>query len=278
MKIPGMIAAMIVVLINLTIICPEFSAPSAASGSHVIATPSGEAMPLGNIPGWDQVFADNFDTNVAVEKFPGEVSGKWSAYPDGWNDTHKNGTYMPSRVVSIHDGMMDLHLHTENGVRMVAALLPKIPGGTGKQGGMQYGRYAIRFKADPLPCYETAWLLWPDSEIWPGDGEIDFPEGHLDGTINAYMHHMNGDSEGDQDEFPTTITYTSWHTAVLEWSPDEIVFYLDGKVIGKSKTRIPNTPMHWVIQTETAPPTCIPKGVADGHVLIDWVVAYKKQK
>jgi len=51
-----------------------------------------------------------------------------------------------------------------------------LPGAVGKEGGLLYGRYAIHFKADPVPGYKTSWLLWPDSEKWPQDGEIDFPE------------------------------------------------------------------------------------------------------
>lgn len=31
---------------------------------------------------------------------------------------------------------------------------------------------------------------WPDDEIWPLNGEVDFPEGGLNGTIDAFMHHQ----------------------------------------------------------------------------------------
>ncbi len=139
------------------------------------ADPSGQAMPVGNLPGWTQVFADNFTENVPVGSFPAAVSGKWTAYPDGWPDTSGNGTYEPSKVVSIGHGVMDLYLHTENGVHMVSAPEPVIPGAPGGEGGLLYGRYAMRFRVDQVPGYKTAWLLWPDSENW-ADGEIDFPK------------------------------------------------------------------------------------------------------
>lgn len=237
-------------------------------------SPSGQAMPVGDLPGWKQVFTDDFTTDVPLGSFPSSVSAKWSAYPDGWKDTSKNGTYYPSKVVSIQNGVMNLYLHTENGVHMVAAPVPVIPGATGSEGGLQYGRYAIRFKADSLPCYKTAWLLWPDSEVWPRDGEIDFPEGNLDGTINAYMHWMNGTSGNDQDAYATTSTYSSWHTAVIEWNPVQTNFILDGVTIGSSTSNIPSTPMHWVIQTETGLNGCVPSNTTAGNVQIDWVAAY----
>ena len=228
--------------------------------------PSGVAMPVGDLPGWRQVFTDDFTTNVPLGSFPAAVSTKWGAYLEGWKDTSKNGTYSPGRVVSIHDGVLDKYLHSENGVPLVAALTPKLPA------NMSAGRYAIRFKADPVPRYKTAWLLWPDSEVWPRDGEIDFPEGDLDGTIHAFMHRQNGTSGGDQDAYSTTARYTSWHTAILEWSPGRCAFILDGNTIGVSTSRVPSTPMHWVIQTETALSGEKPTG--SGHVLIDWVAVW----
>ena len=245
----------------------RWSVPSLA------ADPSGQAMPVGNLPGWTQVFADNFTENVPVGSFPAAVSGKWTAYPDGWPDTSGNGTYEPSKVVSIGHGVMDLYLHTENGVHMVSAPEPVIPGAPGGEGGLLYGRYAMRFRAEQVPGYKTAWLLWPDSENW-ADGEIDFPEGDLTGTISAFLHHK-GDPHA-QDGYSTRAIYAAWHTAVIEWTPQSVTFYLDGRVIGTSTNPavIPSTPMHWVLQTETQLSGGPPSDSAAGNVRIDWVTAY----
>jgi beta-glucanase (GH16 family) len=235
--------------------------------------PSGQPMPVGNLPGWTQKFSDDFRTSVALGNFPQAVSSKWKAYPDGWHDTSGNGTYKPSRVVSIQNGVMNLHVHTENGVHMVSAPEPVIPGATGREGGQTYGRYAMRFRADAVPGYKTAWLLWPDSENW-SDGEIDFPEGDLTGTVNAFMHHKGNPTA--QDGYSTAATYGAWHTAVVEWTPQSVKFSLDGSVIGTSTNtaNIPSTPMHWVLQTETALSGGAPADSAAGDVQIDWVTAY----
>jgi hypothetical protein len=239
--------------------------------------PSGAAMPLGDLPGWHQLFTDDFTTDVPVGSFPSAVSDKWSAYPDGTKDTSNNGTYEPDQVTSVQNGILNVHLHTQNGTHMVAALLPKLPGAPGREGGLQYGRYVIRFKADTIAGYKVAWLLWPDSENWPYDGEIDFPESNLDGTINAFMHHQDGTSSSDQDAYPTNARYSSWHTAVIEWLPTRVTFILDGNVIGNSTARIPNTPMHWVIQTETALGGSVPSDSIAGNVQIDWVAVYSPE-
>jgi beta-glucanase (GH16 family) len=156
----------------------------------------------------------------------------------------------------------------------VSAPVPNIPGAVGPNRGLLYGRYAVRFKADPVPGYKTAWLLWPDSDNQPLDGEVDFPEGNLNSTFCAFLHYTNATSNSDQAAFCPGATYTSWHTAVTEWAPNSMKFYLDGQLIGSSTTRIPNTPMHWVIQTETQLSGGAPADSAAGHVLIDWVAVY----
>jgi beta-glucanase (GH16 family) len=220
-------------------------------------------MPTADLPGWKLVYNDDFSTNVALGQFPSAVSSKWGAYPSGWKDTSKNGTYSPD-IVSISNGMMDVWVHTENGVHKVAAPTPNI-------GDRLYGRYAIRFRADAVKGYKTAWLLWPKSNTWPRDGEIDFPEGNLDGRISGFMHRQGATSGSDQDAYSTSATYPTWHTAIIEWGPNQLRFILDGTVIGTSTNRIPNTPMHWVIQTETALDGTVPSSTAAGHVQIDWV-------
>ena len=68
--------------------------------------------------------------------------------------------------------------------------------------------------------YKTAWLLWPRSEVWPRDGEIDFPEGDLDSTIHGFVHRQGATSGSDQYAVSTSATYTSWHTAVPLCSVD----------------------------------------------------------
>jgi hypothetical protein len=65
-----------------------------------------------------------------------------------------------------------------------------------------------------------------------------------------------------------------WHTTVIEWSPNLVVFKLDGVEVGRSTTRIPNTPMHWVLQTETKLGGTRPANSVAGNVQIDWVSSW----
>ena len=246
--------------------------PATVSTGNPGSASSGQAMPVGDLPGWHQIFAENFNTPASLGAFPGNAYGnEFSVYPDGARDTAGQqgapSRYYPSKVVSVSNGMLNLYLHSENGTPMAAAILPNLPG------NHLYGKYTVRFRADSLAGFKTAWLLWPDNNNWPHDGEIDFPENDLNGTINAFMHREGASSGSDQDAFSTNATDSSWHTASIEWTPSAVRFILDGQVIGTSTSRIPDTPMHWVLQTESCLDGC-PAPSTAGNVQIDWVVAY----
>jgi beta-glucanase (GH16 family) len=194
------------------------------------------------------VFSDDF---TSLDK------SRYASYPSPWGDTrYKQGDTVNGGIYTGTDrmygvnGLLELRLYRDaNNQPRSIAFTPRLPGGDNHQ---LYGRYEIRFRAEAATGWKTAWLLWPKSEVWPRDGEIDFPEGDLDGVIEAYMHRQGATSGGDQDAFRTSARFTDWHTAVIEWMPGRVNFILDGVTIGSSTSRIPNTPMRWVIQSETS--------------------------
>lgn len=219
--------------------------------------------------GWRKVLHEDFDTPVAVGGFPGpHYDPRWDVYPDGWRDTSEKGIYQPSAVLSVSDGTLNYRLHTAGGTPRGAAVVATLPGY-----GQTYGRYSIRFRADPVAGYGLACLLWPDSERWPDDGEIDFPEGDLDGTIGAYAHHA--DPDGGKDGFDTAERFADWHVATTEWSPGHVRFLLDGRPIGTSTTDVPARAMHWVCQAGTNGRST-PAPTAAGRIQIDWVTIWAR--
>lgn len=195
--------------------------------------------------GWREVFREDFDTPVPAGQFPGTTYAKrFTVYPDGWSDTSGKGRYAPSKVLSVADGSLRWTMQNPDGTPLGAAVLPTLP-----TYGQIYGRYTVRFRADAVPGYGLAFLLWPDSEKWPRDGEIDFPEGPLDGKMKAVAHYAT--EKGTFKEFDTDAGFNSWHTATIEWSPDLVTFTLDGSIVGQSTTMVPTRSMHWVLQTGT---------------------------
>ena len=229
------------------------------------STPSGQAMPVGDLPGWRQIFSDDFTTPLAQGSFPGSYAGKWQSY-NGFKDSSGRGMYNQN-IISVHDGAMDMNLKTVNGVPQGAAPSPITTGGWK---GQTYGRYTMRFRSDWLPGFGAGWLLWPDSGTWD-DGEIDFPEGGLGGTMGAFNHCV-GNASNNCTAVNTGVTFIDWHTTTIEWSPAGVVFILDGKVVGTDTRSIPAKALHWVLQTGTS--GALPAAGLNGHVLIDWVSVY----
>src|SRR5579875_860048 len=253
---------------------------SARKAGHAgAADPSGVPMPKGNLPGWRQVYANDFTRPVPLGDFSGcAPEPTWAttfctglpaaerkllwAYPPSYKDSSGH-PYNPAADLSISHGELDDYLHNDE----AATVVPKINRGASV---MVQGAYAVRFRADAVPGYKTAFLLWPESQRWPQDGEIDFPEGDLTSIITANMHWQGGTTITSRDFYPTHATFPQWHTAVTVWTRHRCEFFLDGKVVGVSTARIPDTPMYWVLQVETHG-----TAVGSGHLDIDWAVVYR---
>jgi len=238
-------------------------APAAASGS---------AVPTGDLPGWSLVLAEDFTRDAPLGQFD-EVYPGWAGY-DGANDTSGNGTYNSDTTTSVRGGILDKYLHTAAGSAQVAALTPAVDGR--RLQGQLNGRYSVHFRADNVPGYKMAWLLWSSSDDW-SQGEIDFPEARLGDSIKGYAHEVDGDPSNNAWWVDTGVSMTDWHTATIEWTPDRITFLLDGQSWSTSdRSAIPTDPMRWVLQTETRLSGGGPDAAASGHVQIDWVAAWAR--
>lgn len=123
--------------------------------------------------------------------------------------------------------------------------------------------------------FKIAWLLWPDSNLWPTDGEIDFPEvGNLESDISAFMHYAN--ASGGQDAFGTSVNISDnlFHTIILEWTEGQVLFYLDGNLVGNSTTEVPSNSMHRVWQSETRLSGGPPVPTDSAQIDLAWAVVY----
>ena len=217
-------------------------------------------------PGWALLFRDDFDT---LDK------SAYFGYPANWGDTRykqgdrtNGGLYTGLDSLSASGGILTIRLYRDaTGQPRSSAFIPTVVG------DQLYGRYEVRFRSSLRATgWKVAWLQWPKSGVWPRDGEIDFPEGNLTGHISAFMHRQGATSGSDQDAYSTGVTFADWHTAVVEWTPARCEFFLDGVSIGRATSRIPNTPMHWVIQSETALDGSTP--ASEAAMQIDWLAAW----
>ncbi|MEC4018815.1 glycoside hydrolase family 16 protein [Streptomyces sp. H27-D2] len=256
----------------------------------------GDGMPRGDCGPFRQVFAEDFnrdsvplgsfsncehdvDTRQAYcDGLRGAYREDWWAYPDTWKDTAKSGadgnavravggTYHPEDTVWVgpaDDGDGQMHIRMwrpqDGGDVHAAAVVPK------KLMGRTYGKFSERFRVSKAaPGYKSA-------HLWYGDGcEIDYPEQNWTDTISAFTHPCGG---GEQDVFTTGARWTRWHTTSVEWTPDELRYYLDGELIGSSTRGVPSEPLSWVLQNESALYGAVPEASSSAQLDITWIAGY----
>ncbi|BDI22279.1 glycoside hydrolase family 16 protein [Herbiconiux sp. L3-i23] len=256
----------------------ETAVPPADAAPPPVTGGGSEAAPQGDLPEWRQLLVEDFTRDAPLGTFASRYPG-FASY-DGSLDTSARegrpqgqaGLYSSSTTTTAHDGLFDCYLHTRGVTPQVCALTPSLDGGWWE--GQMYGRYSVRFKTDYLPGYKIAWLLWPSSDDW-SDGEIDFPETELDGTIKGASHDVFGSPQDNAYYVDTEQTTQSWHTATIEWRPGSLTFILDGQSwTTTDPSALPTKPMRWTLQTETHLIAPAPAPEVAGHVYIDWIAAY----
>lgn len=266
-----MIALRALIAAILAIFGPAWGAGDVELAPAVrVRHPNAVAMPVSDLPGWRLTFNESFSQDVPVGSFVQRMN-RWAEYQDGWLDGgDHHGTYAPSRVLSVHDGICDFYLHTENGEHLVATIYPKA------LASVLYGRFSIRWRADPMLGYMVIpTIVWPNGNR-AADGEIDHPEFTLArrGTP-SFIHYV--------DAQPTLWAYgaylldsTVWHTSTVEWLPGLVILYVDGREVLRSApgAGINHTPSRVAIQVTTAVHADAPTDDVAGNVQVDWVAAW----
>jgi beta-glucanase (GH16 family) len=154
-----------------------------------------------------------------------------------------------------------------------------VSGGLSWRGGRTYGRWEIRARADRGNGYAPAILLWPESNRWPIEGEIDIaeiPRGDRSETHGTV--HWGADNR--QVGHSVSGDFSQWHVFGVEWTPDRITFFLDGRptFTVTNPAAIPRHPMNLAIQNDVGPFNWIPgrdaSTPAEVSLRIDWVRIY----
>ena len=135
--------------------------PVATSTSLSSTSPSGQAMPIGDITGWHQILADDFNGTELNTSNWYPYSGQPGGDPAGWWD--------PSHV-SVSGSLLTL-----KGYYDVAAKPGVfVTGGIGAKIFQTYGKYEVRMRVDKGDGISAIALLWPEANVWPP--EVDFYE------------------------------------------------------------------------------------------------------
>ncbi len=219
---------------------------------------SGQAIPVGTIPGWKLAYSQDWKTTASSAQMSTTYKDIWCPYDDGVADFYHSTT-------SVHDGVFDFNLDgTKGGAGWFATT-----GGCDK-GGDIYGRYSMRIKATGGYGYMLASMLWPNSDVW-GEGEVDFPEGYLHGTMYLWQHGVGCGNSCAQnvDGYSTGVSFTDWHTVTVEWMPTSLKYYLDGRLIRTQTTNIPTTQHRHTLQMSPWIPG------QPGHFYIAWTASWR---
>ncbi len=232
--------------------------------------PSGQAMPLGDIPGWHQVFADDFSGTTLNTSNWYPYSGQPGGDPAGWWDASH---------VAVNNCLLTLKGYKDSAAKSDVF----VTGGIGMTANhaQTYGKYLVRMRADRGNGISAIALLWPQANIWPP--EIDFYEdgGGNRASMSATLHCGSDDNDNCQVERDLSgYDFRQWHTLGVEWTAGKLVYTIDGTTWATvTGSKVPSIPMVLDLQSQslecTQDSTCLDSSTP-GRVdmQVDWVVAY----
>ncbi|WP_130290469.1 family 16 glycosylhydrolase [Pseudonocardia sediminis] len=235
----------------------DCAAPAAATPAPGAAEPAPGAPGAGAAT--SAAMINKWGEPNRVDEFDKDLSG-WSAY-DGPGHAG-NGRRSPD-AASVKDGLLTINGDAE-GTTAGLAWNP----------GQKYGRWEGRVKAPASdPSYNALLLLWPDAENFPVGGEVDFME-MSDSTRQKTEMFLHYGEDNSQVQGEVKVDATQWQNWAVEWTPDHITAFLNGKEwwTTKDTSILPPGPMHLCIQLDW-----FPKGEGDvkpSEMQVDWVKQY----
>lgn len=185
---------------------------------------------------WVKVWADEFEgSDLDYTKWAKEENN----YGGGNNERQAYRT--ESKYCFVKDGLLHIAVHRDPHTTSDGKTQPYSSARirTRKRGDWTYGRFEVRAK---MPAgqgiWPAVWMLPTDSKYggWAACGEIDIIESrgsavhettgalHFGGAWprNTYLSHSY--------RFPEKNAAEAFHTYALEWSADEIKWFVDGEL------------------------------------------------
>ena len=118
----------------------------------------------------------------------------------------------------------------------------------------KFGFFECRYKyANATGTNNSFWLMTLQDSPAPTEGkrfEIDINEGHYPHEVNTNIHNW---TDQPHQSFHKVFTYEDidfsqdFHILGLEWTPEEFVFFLDGREIRRSKNEFSFSPANLLL-------------------------------
>lgn len=247
-------------------------------------------MPVGNTPGWKQVFKDDFvGTTLST--------ARWDSY-QGIVGGGQGGWWARSHAV-VQNGELVLSTSSDPaacGDPTACALFNnEVSGGVKSTFSELYGKFLVRARMTATPNIAFLGILWPQSNLAPPETDFFQIGGSYLTTVGATVkfNETAGATGPTGTSTPApgegtissmvTINPADWHTYGVVWSPGKVVFTIDGRVWAEETNAVVSSvPMGIVLQAESdcqsmpANQACTqPWEPTEPSADIDWVVAYK---
>lgn len=209
---------------------------------------------------WRRIFSEDFDTlDTSV----------WKVFDnDTWGKI-QSGRFKEN--VSVADGKLRLATKKEyrGGKEWTTGMVMTK---TFRQKG---GYFEARYKLAPVPGLNQAFWLKAVREQGAPQFEIDINEGHYPNFINMTLHDKSAKSKTIAAKQDLSGDY---HVYGLEWGPNELVFYVDGKELDRKPVDAGAPECAIFLSTAVAnwagPVTKYLDGSA---MLVDWVRVYERE-
>ncbi len=219
---------------------------------------------------WKQVWNDEFD-GIALDKT------KWTAEDAALVKNNELQYYSPDEVY-VRSGLLTLRSRRQAmGGRQFTSGLVETHG----KFKLLYGRVEIRAK---LPKGQGIWpahWMMPDDNSWPP--EIDIMEllGHRPDKVHFNVHYSTKSGARSHGEsFVGPDFSKKFHVFAVEWEPEEIRWYVDGKLRFSTRQHVPKVPMRIILNTAVGgnwPGNPTKKTPFPQYHEIDYVRVYAKE-
>ena len=191
------------------------------------------AGPVDTSKNWTLTFSDEFNgTELDTEKWVSEnKENLWSAllssrYPEN---------------LEVKDGCLYMHTKKNNPDPSNEWSTAYIWTKTFKQ---KCGYFEARYKYNAASGINNAFWLMTDGKtngMNPGEHEIDINEGHYPNLSSHNLHFYDKVKETRSDigyKVASTENYArDFHIFACEWTPEEIIFYVDGKEVKRDSIK-----------------------------------------
>ncbi|NIX76189.1 family 16 glycosylhydrolase [Microvirga terricola] len=244
-------AVQVLLVIALTVIA-FLPGPSQKVVAAIHTTRVGDSVPPS---GWKLAFEDSFGKGLRL--WNDGASGIWEPhYPWGGRTNASNGElqyYIDPRLgvntgaagepspFSIEGGSLVIRARAtrkadqawQTGLRYTSGLLT-----TAKSFSFTYGYAEIRARVPRGRGLWSAFWLAPADQTWPPEIDVMEVLGHDTRTnvVTAHTRGFLGFASRSQIRIPTPDLAEAFHIYGVKWTPEEIVWYFDGRAVSNLPT------------------------------------------